>query len=238
MRVTTAGMLIALAGLAMAAPVPKENVKKLEDVFGEVADPKSDCKFDMMKGDALRITVPKGHPPTDFSDDHPARPPMVAKVVEGDFVLTVRVTHTPAKDAGRAAGAKGNTEVMAGISLYAEDDPKRSLLFTQRHIWNGQSWVSGFTRESRGGGSSTGSNSPLDDERGKAVYLKLTRNGGDFKTATSTDGKTWDDFLNCSIEKLGAKLVVGPVALHNTSDDYEAVFDQYEIKPLAKDEKK
>jgi hypothetical protein len=230
-------MLVVLAGLAIAAPVPKEKVKKLEDVFGEVADPKSDCKFDMLKGDALRITVPKSHPPADFSDDHPAFPPMVAKVVEGDFVLTVRVTHAPAKDAGRVNGAKGNTKVMAGIALYSADDPKSSLLFTQQHSAIGQDWWSGFVREARGGGRASGGSSG-GDERGRAVYLKLTRNGGDFKTATSTDGKTWDEFLNCSIDKLGAKLVVGPVALHSTSDDYEATFDQYEIKQVAKDEKK
>lgn len=236
MRLTTAGMLVALAGLAVSAPVPKEKVKKLEDMFGVVADPKSDCKFDMMKGNALRITVPKSHPPTDFSDDHPAYPPMVAKVVEGDFVLTVRVTHAPAKEVGPAAGAKGITRVMAGIALYSEADPKSSLLFTQQHSAIGQEWWSGFVREARGGGRASGG-SAGGDERGKAVYLKLTRNGLDFKTATSTDGKTWEEFLNCSIDKLGAKLVVGLVALQSTSDDYEAVFDQYEIKPL-KDEKK
>ena len=237
MRLTTAGMLVVLAGLAFAAPVPKEKVKRLEDVFGEVTDPKSDCKFDMMKGDALRLTVPKTHPPTDFSDDHPAYPPMVAKVVEGDFVLTVRVTQTSAKDAEPAAGARGITKVMAGIALYSEADPKSSLLFTQHHSLSGKSWGSGFVREARGGGRASGGSSG-GDERGKAVHLKLTRNGGDFKTATSTDGKTWDEFLNCGIDKLGAKLVVGPVALHCTSDDYEAVFDQYEIKPLKADEKK
>ncbi len=237
MRITTAGMLVALTGLAFAAPVPKEKVKKLEDVFGEVADPKSDCTFDMMKGDALRITVPKSHPPADLSDDHPAFPPMVAKVVEGDFVLTVRVTHAPAKGAGPATGAKGGPKVLAGISLFSEADPKSSLLFAQQHSLSGKSWTSGFVREARGGGRASGGSSGGDD-RGKAVYLKLTRSGLDFKTATSTDGKTWDEFLNCSIDKLGAKLVVGPVALHNTSDDYEAVFDQYEIKPLKKDEEK
>jgi hypothetical protein len=230
-------MLLPLTGLAIVAPVPKEKVKKLEDVFGEVADLKSNCKFDMMKGDALRITVPKSHPPADFSDDHPAFPPMVSKVVEGDFVLTVRVTHAPAKDAGPAAGARGIAKVMAGIALYSEADPKSSLLFTQHHSLSGKSWASGFVRESRGRVRASGANSPPGDERGKAVYLKLTRSDTEFKTATSTDGKTWEEFLNCSIDKLGAKLVVGPVALQSTSDDYEAVFDQYEIKPL-KDEKK
>ena len=59
-RRTVAALLFA-CGIAVAAPVPKAG-PKLEDVFGEIVDKKSDCKFEMNKDGALAVTVPTTHP--------------------------------------------------------------------------------------------------------------------------------------------------------------------------------
>ena len=46
--------------LALAAPVPKDEVKaKIEKKYGTVTDPKADSKFDL-DGDSLKITLPAG----------------------------------------------------------------------------------------------------------------------------------------------------------------------------------
>src|SRR5262245_23570907 len=75
--------------MAIAAPIPKEDdAVRIRRVYGETIDPDRDCKFEMT-GEKLRLTIPgKQH----FVERKLYNAPRVAREIEGDFTLTVRVT--------------------------------------------------------------------------------------------------------------------------------------------------
>jgi hypothetical protein len=230
------GLIPLLSPFADCAPVPKESAKKLKDVYGEVADPDSKCKCEMTRDGELRVVVPKDAPPLEL--DHGSRTlPLVTKTVEGDFEVTVRVAHAPPTDAGRAEGAKQQATVSAGIALYAEGDPKTNITFVHKHAHGGGKWTSGLGMQCNYGGGSSGSGRGSPNLEDKPVYLRLTRRGGTITTETSTDGKKWSLFVNHKAGRIGEAVVVGPVAFQNTTGEYEAVFDRYEVKPLTEEKK-
>lgn len=221
--------------LAIAAPVPKPPGKKVEDVFGQVAEV-SGVTCEMTKWEELRVAVSK-ETIVSPNQEHQIRP-LVTRTVEGDFTLTVRVSHPPSKAADLAAVGAGAPTLSAGIALYADGNPKQTLTLLHKHTKSGDTWKSSLSMSSRHdkGGSGTGRQAQgLED---KPYYLRLTRKGDDFKSETSTDGKKWQGFGTHKVSGFGA-VVVGPVAVHNTTADYDAVFDEYKIEPLtAKGEKK
>src|SRR5438093_620042 len=75
--------------VAVAAPVPKEvDAGRMRRSYGEAIDPDRDCKFEMLV-EKLRLTIPgKPH----FVERKLGNAPRVAREVEGDFTITVRVT--------------------------------------------------------------------------------------------------------------------------------------------------
>lgn len=223
------GLIPLLAPLA-AAPVPKAaTAKKLQEVYGEVAD--SGCRCEMTKDGALQVVVPKDARLIEL--DHDSRtPPLTAKTVTGDFEVTVRVTHLPPKDGDRADGAKQKATVSAGIALVADGDPKTSVTFVHKHTRNGDTWASGLTLQSIHANGSSGSGRGGATLEDKPLYLRLTRRGETVTTETSGDGKKWTQFVKHKADRLGETVVVGPVAFRNTAGEYEAMFDQYEVKPL------
>lgn len=228
--------LLALVPLALlvAAPVPKPVAKKLQEVYGEIAD--SGCQCELTKEGALQIVVPKGGRAVELTHDS-RTPPLTTKTVTGDFELTVRVSHQPPKDADRAEGARQQATVSAGVALYAEGDPKTNATFVHKHSRNGDKWTSGLAMQSNHSNGSSGSGRASANLEDKPLFLRLTRRGDTLTSETSTDGKKWTRFSNHKSAQLGETVVIGPVAFHNTTADYEAVFDQYELKPL-KEEKK
>lgn len=241
MRLTTAGMLVALAGLAVAAPVPKEKAK-LEDVFGEITDKKSDCKFDLNKDGALVVTVPTTHPTFEPGTASPSPPPMVGKKVTGDFVLTLRTTVAMPK----AADVKGHTfqpAVMTGVSIVATDSSDIGTVIGTVRRMKGDHWtVTNFLSSwepLRGAigpvlsNVEIGSKAKPDD----AVWLRITRRKWLVEVETSDDGTTWATFTPVKVKQWGDTVSVGPVAFGCIDKEFTATFDHYEIKPL-KDEKK
>ena len=70
-----------------------------------------------------------------------------------------------------------------------------------------------------------------------AVYWRLTRRGGEFTFCFGSDGEKWTEFTSLEAPDFDA-VVVGPIVAHSTNEECKATFDQYEIKPLKKDEKK
>lgn len=231
--------LLLLPLLAVAAPVPKPGPKKIEDVYGQVADARG-VTCEMTRAGELRVGVSK-ETLVATSQEHQIRP-LVTRTVEGDFTLTIRLTHTPSKaaDLGVAAGA-GAPTLSAGIALYADGNPKQQLTLLHKHTKTGDTWKSSLSMSSRhaNGGSGTGRQGKgLED---KPYYLRLTRKGDEFKSETSADGTKWQGFGTHKVSGFGA-VVVGPVAVHNTTADYDAVFDEYKLETAAakdaKEEKK
>lgn len=233
-RTTALFALLLLPLLADAAPVPKAGPKKIEDVFGQVADV-SGVTCEMTRADELRVAVSKEFT-VGTNQEHLIRP-LVSKTVEGDFTLTIRVAHPPSKAADIAAVGPGAPTLSAGIALYAEGDPKKSLTLLHKHTKAGDDWKSSLSMSSRHerGGSGTGRQSKeLED---KPLYLRLTRTGDQFMSETSADGKKWAAFGVHKVSGFGA-VVVGPVAVHNTTADADAVFDEYKLETAAAKETK
>ena len=216
--------------LAVAAPVPKAMVPKIEDVFGEIADKKSECKFEMGKGGALTITVPKGAVGSEK--------PLVSKEVEGDFILTTRVKLEYPADASGGNGKKPPA-VSVGLGFTSQDDTKlHSQLFwtvtsTPKAGWEGTIIFASNTR--KGGGIYA----PKLCSKEGSLYLRLTRQGASVVGEVSEDGVGWKVFSGAFGHRAMAdRLTVGPVAFGTIDKEFTATFDEYEIKPLPKDEKK
>lgn len=216
--------------MVFAAPVPKTPAKKIEDVFGTLAEA-SGVKCEMPREGELRVAVSKDSP-VDAAQSNRVRP-LASKVMEGDFTLTFRVAHIPSKDASTAAG-KSEPTVAAGVAIVpVVDDPTRSFVLLQRHVkdrdaWKSEQWSSAVYP--KGGGGSTRYQGKLEDS---PLHFRLTREGNTFTSWVSNDGKEWTTLGVNTIPGLGT-VNVGPVVTHNTNSDHEAVFDQYELKPLKK----
>lgn len=229
MRITTAGMLLTLAGLAMAAPVPKAKAPKMEDVFGEVTDDKSDCKFEMNQDGSLTMSLPAA------TQDLLYRRP-VSKQIEGDFLLTVRITHTIPKGAD---GIQGLAPMVSAGIVCRCDTEQRIVMFTHRpheekgawhNVWHAVVWHPQRLRE---GGGHVFTDTAVET----TSFLRLTRRGAAFCCESSSDGEEWVKQYDLKWRELPATLSVGPAVDHTLDKGYTATFDQYEIKPL-KDEKK
>jgi hypothetical protein len=230
---------LVLLALAVAAPVPKApSPKKLVEVYGEVMDPDSKCKCELTKDGGLRVVVPKDLSPVD-ADHGKTVPPLLVRKVEGDFVLTARIKQSYDPAAEMAEGAKRGAAVSAGVAFVGNDDPKPCMTLVHTLTRKADAWEpSRFMQVMfpNGGGSGSGQGGGVTD--GKTTYLRLTRTGHDLKAEYSGDGKKYFLFATHKVDGLGDVLKVGPVAFHSTTGDFEAEFDQYEIKPLKAEEKK
>ena len=223
--------LLLLPTLALSAPVPKPQPKKIEDVFGTPFELHG-VTCEMTRKDELKATV--GKDAAVAANEGKGRP-LATRVVEGDFELTVRVTHSPPDKADLAAG-NGLPTVFAGIALFAENSPKHTLTLLHKHLKQGDTWKSGLSMNTQHpqGGSGTGRGNVKLEEQ--PVYLRLTRKGDDFTSQTSADGTKWQGFGTHKTSGFGA-VVVGPVATHNTTAEYAVTFDEYVIRPLTEERK-
>jgi hypothetical protein len=228
-------VLLLVAGVAGAAPVPKAQ-PKLEEVFGEVADKKDGCKYEMDKRGALTVTVPAN---ADLTESFSPPRPRFWKEVTGDFAATVRVKLTMSDKVGKPPRFLGFPEVMAGLGVESSADGpvggqvvamvkykfREKNQFGGDNTWDGDRDFGGITQGLQG---------KTDDAR----YVRLTRRGVDVTYSKSEDGQKWEEWYTRSAGKLPDIVRVGPLAHHTTDSEFSATFDQYEIKPLKKDEKK
>lgn len=226
--------LLFIPALVFAAPVPKPPAKKLEDVYGTPGEFPG-VTLEMTRKGELNATLAKEAAAGDRGHQNSLRP-FTTRTVEGDFELTVRVTHAPPAAADLAAG-NGNPTVYAGIALFADGNPKHTGNLLHKHVKVGDTWKSGLSMDTqhKNGGSGTGrQNNKLEDQ---PIYLRLTRKGDEFKSETSADGKKWQGFGTHKAQGFGGSVVVGPAATHNTTAGYEVTFDEYALKPLAEEKK-
>jgi len=96
----------------------------------------------MTRPGELRLGVSKGA--ATESKNHFVARPIVALKIEGDFELTVRVTHAPPEAKDLAAVGEGELIASAGIALYSPDTPKASVVLLHRHFKERDTWKSTF----------------------------------------------------------------------------------------------
>ncbi|MCU0702625.1 MAG: hypothetical protein MUF18_01385 [Fimbriiglobus sp.] len=174
------------------------------------------------------------------SATHNQARPLVARKVEGDFELTVRITHTPPDAKELTVVGRGAPDASAGIALHSADDPKTTLVLLARQCQEDGTWVSRFSMFSRHGNGKKGSDGGTADEKliVQPVYLRRNRRGEEFTCAKSLDGKTWSSMFGTAqnLPGVGA-VVVGPVAVHNTNTKYDVTFDEYTLTSPAEKKK-
>lgn len=238
-RTRLALSLLFASAVAGAAPVPKQLPRTFEN-FGTVAEIKG-VKCDSSRPGEVRIRL-SADAATE-SDAHEKARPNVARTVEGDFELTVRITHAPA-DAKTVAASAGKGEVIAaaGIALYKPDGTRGTMVVLNRLSKGDDAWDTYFkmdaryeTKKARGG---IGDLTQHHTFANAPVYLRLTRRGDEFTTTESEDGKAWTPVFKESHTILGlGDVAIGPVAVHNTTGRYEVTFDEYTLTQPAKEKK-
>lgn len=227
-----------LAALALSAPVPKPPVPKLADVFGVPTEAKGMCTFELSKDRSLTVTVPAEHRWRTASS---FAPPLVAKEMDDDFRVTVRVRPTIPDDPGFALAANPRQEfgVQAGLSVCAKDDPEHGSVCVLSSVtvkgWNEWRTRVCFIEQAPRWGAS-GNTLRNDPEAGEAHYLRITRRGVKILQERSTDGEKWE--LVRGTFKLAGPVTVGPVAFQSTHKEFTATFDEYQVESLPKDDKK
>lgn len=231
-------LILAIPFSAPAAPVPKASLALFEP-FGKPVEIRGTTCAVIRPGE-IRVRLTKDA--ATESKAHDFARPNVARTVEGDFELTVRIAHTPPDAGAVTVEDKGETIAAAGIALVRADGKRGSLVVLNRLSRSEVGWDTYFklsalyeTKAARGsiGGLSSHhafANAPL--------YLRLTRRGDVFTSTTSDDGKTWSPVFEepHTIPGLGA-VSLGPVAVHNTNGLYEVTFDEYTLSQPAKEQK-
>lgn len=232
---TVAALLLA-CGVAVAAPVPKA-APQLEDVYGEIADKKSGYKFEMSKAGLLTVTVPATEEKVAF-DAKAFRAPQVVKEIEGDFMLTVRIGLSAPKEA-KVGGKADEMTVTAGVAISQSDAPQFGACAGITHYSTDKGWRGRFSdcRKYDKTGSGAGSWDLKLDPSSKLV-VRLTRQGDRVLSEFQTEEGEWQGWSNMRITDMAGTVKVGPVAFGCIDKEFSATFDQYEIKPLTKDEKK
>jgi hypothetical protein len=232
----SAALVLLTAALAAAAPVPKLTPKTF-DGFGTLVETKG-VTCETPKAGELRVSLSKEAAAA--SATHKQARPLVARAVEGDFELTVRITHAPPDGQDLTVVGRGDPDASAGIALQSADDPKTSLVLLARQCKEDGTWVSRFSMFSRFGDGKKGSDGGTVDEKliVRPVYLRLTRRGDDFTAARSVDGKKWSSAVGSAFEVPGvAAVLVGPVAAHNANAQYDVTFDEYTLTTPAEKKK-
>ena len=226
----TAAVLGLACGLVFAAPVPKVNSPKLEDVFGEIADKKSECKFEMNKTGALTVTVPTTHPPAEPSPGVTCKP-LASKEVDGDFTVTLKMTFALPNEA-KAVGKAAAPAVVAGVSFTSVENAERGFTvgFVRRPQKKEWEWA-GLMLWTDGAAES------VFAYEGVPKYIRVSRQGEKVELETSRDGKRWDSLATDNRHTVTGPVKIGPTAFGCIDKEFSVTFDEYKVESL-KEEKK
>jgi len=227
------------AGNSKAAPTSARElvdpgIKRTHDRWGQVVDPDGDCNISDRDG-KLRIAVPAGDH-TLATERQATNAPRVLQVIEGDFVVEVKVT------CEFPLGAEGifRTRVPvqgAGLLIWKDF---ANYIRVVRSQWGGNDNIRTFAdcsvrRDS--GPSIQSSYRGVNAVAGDIAYLRAERRGDQFSSFVSTNAVDWILLRTVSIE-LPSKLWVGVTASHNTSSPLAATFEDFKVTKLAAAEAK
>lgn len=237
LRIAAAFALVAVPFVAVAAPVPPPSAKEvLAKQWGKT---EGEGEFEL-NGKQLTLRTNFGKPNHSFSWGDRVTVPRTARVISGDFEITVRVVDAapPGKDAKHDAGS---AETNAGLYIQGGGMSLRYQLSQTYQRFNGaanqnmQRWLRIEANYPRGGAS--GSIKAAED--GKSASLRLIRKGKAISMSYSFDGEKWsapnNPFQNIDMS-IPDELTVGVFMSHSTYQFSHATFDSFTIeKP--KDEK-
>ncbi len=210
--------------LARAAPVPKEDAAaRLLRVYGTAFDPDKDCAFEMT-GEQLRIKIPAGRHTLNLGPDR-WNAPRVARAVEGDFTVIVKVSFPIRPSEGPDASEDSTRFSTAGLAVWSERG--ESIRFVRREARIGRKMAESVVRS---WDNQTGSNTYIGRfaKESESCYLRLERKGHRVKTDCSRNGKEWA--LASEIEDgWKGKVNVGVIAENGSEVTFEATFEEYQL---------
>lgn len=139
----------------------------------------------------------------------------VYQPLTGDGEIVARVASTS------SATSSGRSGVMIRESLTAGSKHVSTML----HLGHGRNVT---TRRITTGGSSTEVSGPT---AAAPTWVKLTRTGDDFVSATSTDGTTWTTLSTTNVSMAGTIYIGLAVSSLNNSSTRVAAFDSVTVTP-------
>ncbi len=232
-------VLLALAPLAVAAPVPKDTERQaIEKRYGKVVDPKGDSKFEL-DGTKLKITLPANEV-RDLTHETDTAP-RVTREVKGDFELTVRIEvhlDEQATVLDELVEKKLRVKAVAGgVQLRGSGpiDPWFRCGFSRYQI-DGEVVRSGCPFELPpslcvGGFGGFGQSNRLECE---SLVMRYTRKGKNVDAEYTTDGKSWTSALRVRDHLPEGDLSVSLFAQHASSKAHTVSFSEFEIRPIEK----
>jgi hypothetical protein len=229
-RLAVAFVFIAVPLVAIAAPVPPPSEKEvLAKHWGKT---EGEGEFEL-KGKQLTLRTTFGKPNHSFSWGERVVVPRTARVIRGDFEITVRILDAapPHKDAKHDNGAAATN---AGLYIRGDGMNLRYHLNQEFQRINAANqtmrrWLRIEANYPRGGAS--GSIKAAED--GKSTYLRLIRKGKNVTMSYSFDGEKWstpnNPFRNIDMS-IPDELTVGVFMSHSTYQFSHATFDGFTIE--------
>ncbi|HWE37579.1 MAG TPA: DUF1349 domain-containing protein [Isosphaeraceae bacterium] len=191
--------------------------------WGEAVDPDGDCTFTPDGSKTLTIAVPaKLH---DLNADISRwNAPRVLREVDGDFVVTVKVTGK-FEPANPSTNPKSIPFNGGGLFVWHDGD---NYIRLERGAGRRGNKVNTFSiyEEREGGHRGAVHNGGLPVG---SVFLRLERRGKRIVGATSPDGKKWSVLKPIDVD-WPSKLKVGLDAINSSSTPLTVRFEQFQLK--------
>lgn len=228
-----------LASAAASAPVPKpeSDADRVAKLLGKATYPEKGCRFLVsVTGDGNTVTahLPKARvgSPEDYRLGM-----LTEKPVVGDFELTVRLRTTAPVQPLQGKIMPAYRGLGGGLVAWQSDGPGQVTdvavcrwFVRDRPNRNGpHTWTERATANYPGTHFHLTDDDSADVQRPR--FLRLTRSGTSVVTATSDDGKTWQERVSKEVA-FGKTVNVGLWAFNFTEDAADVVFEQFSLRPL------
>jgi regulation of enolase protein 1 (concanavalin A-like superfamily) len=207
---------------AAGKPEPEPTGKDLEG-WGLAIDPDKDCQI-RPAAKALAIEVPGTWHDLN-PDTGKLNSPRVMRAVEGDFVLTVKVSGE-FKPGGKSTNPKGIPYNGAGILVWSDSD---NFIRLERGAFLRKGKTGTYVAFEEREGGYRGAVHNVGYKGGGTLYLRMLRKGSRISGGVSPDGKKWH-VLKPIDTVWPAKLKVGLTAINSSSEPFTVTFEEFSLK--------
>jgi len=230
----------------LATPTVSQSAPQIVKGWGDVTDPDGNCKV-TVDGGKVTISMPGGQHDLwpEKNKTGKVNAPRILQSVEGDFVVTVKVTGAIKPQKGTMVPKLGSGGPFQGGCLLIWQDENTFMRFDRCGVYSASKdknlaffYLQAFKDTKR-----------VTDKESKKVinlfkegqldedgYLRLERKKGKVYPSFSQDGgKTWLVLAPPSVSTdLPQKVKVGVGAVNNTTKAFSVQFQDFEVKKLAK----
>jgi regulation of enolase protein 1 (concanavalin A-like superfamily) len=230
----------------VATPAVSQSSPQVVKGWGEVTDPDGDCKV-TSNGGKVTIEMPGGYHDLWPEKDKMGKvnAPRILQDVEGDFVVTVKITGAIKPQKGTMVPKLASGGPFQSGCLIIWQDKDSFLRFDRSGVYSSTKdknmaffYLQAFKDAKR----------VTDKESNKAInifkegqldedgYLRLERKDGKVYPSYSQDGgKTWLALPLPSVTiDLPQKVKIGVGAVNNTTKAFSVQFQDFEVKKVAK----